>query len=636
MKRVLFGFVSLCALASACSKGGDRAAAPETDAAPVAAGEPAADAAAVSAAFDAKVDELTRIYFAELPEMATYNGAPATLAPGADAKLNDRSQEAEVNRRAAMERELAALKAVDDSTLDHRRKLTHDILVTQLENALGPTRAANYGSMLAVYGSWFAPYAVMQNSGPVVDVPNLMNAQQAVTNAEQAEAFLARLSAYGAMLEGVTGKVRHDAGLGVTPPDFILAKTRGVIAGFITPAPAENMLVASFAKKLADANVAGAEDFTVRAAAIVERDVYPASRRLADYLGELEKTASHDAGIWRLPNGLALYQAMIRQMTDTDLSADEIHQIGLDEVARIHGEMDAILKSQGYAEGPVGERMQKLGEEQRFFYANTPEGKAEILADIQKQLDEINKLVPQYFGLQPKYAVEVRAVPEFSQDSAPGGYYDSPALDGSRPGIYWINLRDTAIWPRFALPTLTYHEAVPGHHLQGALALGQDQPLILNVLYSNAYGEGWALYSEALAKEMGLYADDPFGDLGRLQDELHRAIRLVVDTGIHAKKWSREQAIEYMATTEGAHPEEVESEIERYIVWPGQALGYKMGMLKIQEIRKNAEAELGDKFDIRAFHDVVLKDGPVPIPVLEANVKAWVAEANGSSAPASP
>lgn len=625
-----FGALSLFALAAACAKAPESAPpAPDEKAAPDAASEAAA-------AFDAEVDALTRLYFAEMPEMATYLGAPADIAPGADGKLNARSFEADAARRQTMEGALARLKGFDETALDHRRREIRNILITQLDGALAPARAARYGAIFGVYGSWFTPYAVIQNSGPIVDVPNLMAAQQSAASPEEAEAYLSRLSAFGPMIDDVIAKMRKDAELGATPPDFILAKTQNVIKGFTASPPAENVLAASFAAKLEKAAAPDAESYVARAVDIVGSEIYPAEQRLYDYLGELMTTASHDAGIWRLPNGEALYKAMIREMTDTDLAADEIHDIGLKEVARITAEMDAILKAQGYAEGSVGERMTKLAEEQRFFYPNTEEGKAQILADIKGQIDRVNALVPEWFGLQPKFGVEVRAVPEFSQESAPGGYYDSPAADGSRPGIYWINLRDTAVWPKFAVPTLTYHEAVPGHHLQNAIALGQDAPLILSVLYSNAYGEGWALYAEALAKEMGLYADDPFGDLGRLQDELHRAVRLVVDTGMHAKKWSREAAIDYMVKTEGAHPAEAESEIERYVVWPGQALGYKIGMLKIAELRKLAAAELGEAFDIRVFHDAVLKEGPVPLPVLEANVRAFIDEAKGAGAPAAP
>ncbi|MEX0645285.1 MAG: DUF885 domain-containing protein [Parvularculaceae bacterium] len=627
---------SLLILAVACGQGARKegAEAPAAGAASSAGDAVAAEAAA--AAFDERIVALTRAYFAELPEMATYYGAPPDLAPQADAKLNDRSFEADAARREKMESLLAELKAVDEATLDARRKLTRDILVTQLDSALAPARVVKYGEIFGVYGSWFSPYAVMQNSGPTVDVANLLQAQQRVSTPAEAEAYLARLAAYGPMIDGAAAKMRKDAASGATPPDFILQKSQNVLAEFAKPPAGDNVLASSFKNKLAEAGVEGADAFATRAAEIVEAEIYPANARLSAYLGELKATATHDAGIWRLPNGAALYQAMIRQMTDTDLTADEIHQIGLDEVARITADMDAILKAQGYAEGSVGERMRELAKEERFFYPNTDEGRAQILSDIQKQLDAVNALAPAWFGVLPKYSVEVRRVPEFSEDSAPGGYYDSPALDGSRPGIYWINLRDTGLWPKFAVPTLTYHESVPGHHLQNAIALGQDAPLILSVLYSNAYGEGWALYCEALAKEMGLYDSDPFGDLGRLQDELHRAIRLVVDTGMHAKKWSREEAIDYMAKTEGAEPSEVESEIERYVVWPGQALGYKIGMLRIQELRKRASEALGSAFDIRAFHDEVLRDGAVPLAILESKVDAFIEAARRGGAPASP
>lgn len=226
------------------------------------------------------------------------------------------------------------------------------------------------------------------------------------------------------------------------------------------------------------------------------------------------------------------------------------------------------------------------------------------------------------------YDVQVRAIPVFSQESAPGGYYDKPSPDGSRPGIYWINLRDTAIWPSFKVPTLTYHEAIPGHHMQFAIAIAQDQPFIASALWSNPATEGWALYAEGLAAEMGLYADDPFDDLGRLQDEIHRAIRLVVDTGMHAMKWSREEAIDYMVANEGVEFSYAVSEIERYVVWPGQALGYKIGMLKIQELRRNAEVAFGDSFDVREFHDRILGVSSSALPVIEDEISAWISEAD--------
>ena len=581
-------------------------------------------------AFDAAVDALTLAYFDEMPEMASYVGAPPDLAPGAATRLSDRTPSGDAARRARMQVEYERLAAVAPDGLDRTRALQRESVLTLLDAALAPARLVSYGSFLGEYGVWFTPYALWQNGGVAVSIPGILEAQHQISTATDAEAYLQRLSAYARMIDGATAKLKADAEEGVIPPDFVIDKTRAVFAAFAAPAPAGNVLASSFAKKLGDAGIADAASLSARAIAIIETEIYPAGGRAIAALEAIRPAATHDAGIWRLPQGEALYAALIRQMTDTDLSASEIHEIGLAEVARILGEMDVILKAQGYAQGTVGERMRALAAEPRFFYPNTDEGRAQILKDIAGQLAAVDALAPEWFGALPKYAVEVRAVPAFSEASAPGGYYDSPALDGSRPGIYWINLRDTAIWPKYAVPTLTYHEAVPGHHFQNAIALGQDQPLILSVLYSNAFGEGWALYAEALAAEMGLYDSDPFGNLGRLQDELHRAIRLVVDTGMHAKRWSREQAIDYMATTEGAHPLEVESEIERFAVWPGQALGYKMGMLKIKALRKEAEAALGPKFDIRAFHDLVLKDGAVPLPVLEKSIRTWIEAQQGA------
>jgi uncharacterized protein (DUF885 family) len=280
--------------------------------------------------------------------------------------------------------------------------------------------------------------------------------------------------------------------------------------------------------------------------------------------------------------------------------------------------------------------MQALGAEPRFAYPNDDAGKAAIMASIQSQLAGVRAVLPQWFGTLPRHEVEVRRVPVFSQDSAPGGYYDPPAPDGSRPGIYSINLRDTSMWPKYAVATLTYHEALPGHHMQMAIAIDQKIPLIANALYSNPSGEGWALYSEALANEMGLYDDDPFGDLGRLQAEMHRAVRLVVDTGMHAMKWSREQAVDYMMLNEGAERAGVEAEIERYAAWPGQALGYKLGMLAIQDLRKEAEAELGDRFDIRAFHDRLLRVSSFALPVIDADLRAWIREEKAKGRAAAP
>ena len=340
---------------------------------------------------------------------------------------------------------------------------------------------------------------------------------------------------------------------------------------------------------------------------------------------ELPK-ARVESGIWAQPDGDNFYAYSVKQLGDTDLTPEQIHQIGLDEVARISQEMDSILKAQGYKDGSVGARMAALNGEARFLYEDSDAGRQQVLDDLNTYIAEINQRMPELFATQPPYPVEVRRIPVEIQDSAAGGQYTSPAMDGSKPGIYWINLRDIKANAKFDLKTLTYHEANPGHHWQVALNLAQEHlPLLRRVAPYNSYVEGWALYSELVAKEMGMYKEDPFGDLGRLKAELFRSVRLVVDTGMHAKKWTREQAIAYMAETTGTTESDVVSEIERYMAWPGQALGYKLGMLKIVELRSYAKEQLGDKFDIKAFHDLVLLGGAVPMSVLDTKVKNWVA-----------
>ncbi len=618
-------FAVLLLLASACSK-----APPETgETATAPAAEPAAalpsPAQQAEVDFSAVVATVTRRYFAMNPEMATYYGVPESLAgPERDSLLSGLSPEAETQRRAIAAAIVAQLEAVDSAMLDPREAIVHAVLLTQFRNASGPAQVVKYGAVFADYGNWFLPYPVTQLSGPQIAIPGILEKQQRVASSEDADAYLARLAGYDDAIDQVIAKIDADRKLGVVPPDFIIDKAIAVIEARSLAEPADHSLVTSFRKRLDDAGVDDSDAHVATTAHLIETEVYPANKRLVAALKDLRKDAGSEAGVWRLPNGEAFYRAMIRHMTDTTMDPREIHEIGLAEVKRITTEMDAILRAEGYTEGPVGERMSALGEEERFVYPNTEEGKTRLIADLNAQMAEIEPLLPQWFGILPKAKVVVKRVPVYAEQSATGGFYDAPAMDGSRPGTYWINLRDTAIWPSYSLKTLTYHEANPGHHLQTVIGMEQQSPILQTVLYSNAFGEGWGLYAEALAKEMGLYDDDPFSDLGRLQDELHRAIRLVVDTGMHALKWSREEAIRYMVETEGTHPSEAEAEIDRYIVWPGQALGYKIGMLQIQALRAEAEAAMGESFDIRGFHDEVLRNDAVPLDVLEAKIERWM------------
>ncbi len=623
MLRNALALTSLLVVSIGCGPRGEEQLPAEPRAAADAGIEESADSR-----FDRALDDMTRAFFFHHPELATKFGVSELAVPRTAHRLMSRSIPGETGRREELGAALDRMQAIDPEELTGGRSRTHAIVTTLMSGALAPAEVAEYGTTIDGFGFWYLPYTINQLSGPTVDIPNFLNNQQPVTNREEAEAYLVRLAAVQGALDGALENVRAAVAKGAIPPDFVVDKSLAVVESFVGAPPAQNVIYTSFLERLDAAGVEGAAAYAERAQAIIAGQVIPAYRRIGDYLAEIRPSAPHDAGIWRLPEGEALYAAMVRHMTDSERSPEEVHQIGLDEVERITGEMDAILRSEGYTKGSVGERMQQLNVEERFVYPNTTEGKAALIADARAQIDGISEVLPQWFATVPKYPVEVRPVPEFSQASAPTGYYNQPAKDGSRPGIYWLNVRDTAMHPRFALPTLTYHEAIPGHHLHFSTAVEQDSPPLVTAMWSNAAGEGWALYSEQLAAEMGMYEDDPYGDLGRLQAELHRAVRLVVDTGMHAKKWSREQAIEYMIAVEGVEEGTAVSEVERYAVWPGQALGYKLGMLKILELREEAQQELGDAFDIRAFNDTVLHVASTPLPYIEATVRDWIRQAD--------
>jgi uncharacterized protein (DUF885 family) len=479
--------------------------------------------------------------------------------------------------------------------------------------------------------SWMghSAFVVNQINGPTIDMAGALQNSHPISNEQDAKNYLSRLEKFGAALKAVEQRFVSDAATGWIAPKVLLEKSLAILDGYASGEVTEHVLYKDFAKKLDGLNGLTAEvkqQYLTSAALLVEQQVQAGYQQLAAAVrAELPK-ARTESGIWAQPDGEKFYAYSVKQLGDTNLTPEQIHQIGLDEVARISQEMDSILKSEGYKDGTVGARMTALNGEARFLYEDSDAGRQQVLDDLNKYIAEINLRMPELFATKPPYPVEVRRIPVEIQDSAAGGQYSSPAIDGSKPGIYWINLRDIKANAKFDLKTLTYHEANPGHHWQVALNLAQEHlPLLRRVAPYNSYVEGWALYSELVAKEMGMYKDDPFGDLGRLKAELFRSVRLVVDTGMHAKKWTREQAIAYMAETTGTTESDVVSEIERYMAWPGQALGYKLGMLKIVELRSYAKEQLGDKFDIKAFHDLVLLGGAVPMSVLDTKVKNWVA-----------
>ena len=561
------------------------------------------------------------------PEKVTYSGIPAdVVGENLNDKLDDYSPIGDARIRESIRTHYDQLLTFEREGLSEDEKTYLDVaMILAKRDARRLDGPGYYTTNFLGY----AVYPITQLSGAHMDIPKLLQSQHPMASLQDAEDFIARLKAFAGVLDDNSALLKRDEEMGFILPTFALDKTVAFIEGMITLAPEENPLYVVFLDKLG--RIEGLSDEQIvelpkEVLIVLSNEVFPAYQRMLEVF-EIQRPKSRgDAGLWAQPGGDELYAKMAEAMGDTDLSPEEIHQLGLVEVARITGLMNDILISEGYTEGSVGERLMGLAKEPRFIYPNTDEGKVKLIEDLNAQLDDMKARLPDYFITIPKADVVVRRISPFTEATDPGGFYDGPSLDGSRPGIYWINLRDTAETPSWQLPTLTYHEALPGHHFEVAQAVtATDRPLFRRLASFNSFSEGWALYAENLAEEMGAYDGDPYGNLGRLHGELYRAVRLVVDTGMHYKKWTREQAIDYMAEVTGSARSSVVTEIERYAVWPGQALGYKMGMLKIQELRARAEQALGEDFDIRAFHEVILGKGPMPMSVVETRVDDWIA-----------
>jgi uncharacterized protein (DUF885 family) len=471
-------------------------------------------------------------------------------------------------------------------------------------------------------------YPVNQLFGVQNEFPSFMANTHRLLAKPDCDYYLKRLDAlpkkFDQLLEGL--KVREERQ--ILPPRFVVEEVLKEMSDFIAKPAAENILATSFktrAAQIKELNDAEREDFQKRVELAVTNRIYPAYQKLIDYFKALQPKTTTDDGVWKLPEGDAFYAYALHENTTTTLNPDEVHALGVSEVTRIESEMRAILDPLGFAGTPTGEAMDKLGKSARFLFPNDDKGRADALAEYTRLINDATEHSKQLFLTTPRAKIEVRRTPEFKEATSSGAYYNPGAHDGSRPGIFFANLRDMNEVPKWGMPTLAYHEGVPGHHFQISIAQElKGMPQFRKVIPFTAYAEGWALYCEWLAKQVGWYENDPFGDLGRLQAELFRAVRLVVDTGIHAKHWTREQAIAYMREKTGMGEKEVTSEIERYIVMPGQACAYKVGMLKIQELRARAQSELGEKFDQREFHDVVLKNGALPLEILEEQVNNYI------------
>lgn len=519
------------------------------------------------------------------------------------------------------------LSALEHGRLDPIDRLHCETVLYAAERGLEGSKFAYGGGAAAGFSGGTAPYVISQQNGAVTSVPEFLNAQHTVRTADDAEAYLARITAFGRQIDEETQRIAADAGAGVTPPDFIAATTLGQLRRFRAVAASQQPLVASLAKRARAAEIAG--DWEGRAAGLVEQVVYPALTRQIDVFAKVTEHTSSVAGVQRLPDGAAYYRWALRLGTTTTQSPADIHRIGMAQNRALQAQIDALLTAQGMTTGTVGERVQALNRDPRLLYPDTDAGRADLIAYLNDRLAALRQLMPQLSHMPLRADVEIKRVPVDIQDGAALGYMNFAALDGSRPAIYYVNLKSTGLWPKYQLPTLTAHEGVPGHAWQGAYLAEHhaDVPLISSMMGFNAFVEGWALYAEQLADEHGLYADDPFGRIGYLQAQQFRACRLVVDTGLHAMAWTRGQAVQFLTEQTGKGEAAMTSEVDRYCASPGQACGYKTGHNEILRLRQKARTALGDKFDLAAFDDVVVQTGGVPLPILGRSVDAYVRKA---------
>nr|WP_320125561.1 DUF885 domain-containing protein [uncultured Shewanella sp.] len=560
----------------------------------------------------------------ESPETLTSLGFLESVGiTGHNAELDDDSPEA-MDKTFAQVRDLReTLLSYSDADLDENQRISKDIALYLADFALvsEPYRYHNY-PLNQLFG--------VQNG-----YPSFMQAQHQVHTVGDAENYLSRLQKvklkFAQTLEGL--KIREAKG--IIPPKFVIERVLTEMNDFVATPIQDNILYSSFKTKLADTDISADEQARLLAAAEadIKGYVHPAYQLFIDYFSQLQAKAGTDDGYWALPNGDLAYEQLLKFFTTTNYTADEIHAKGLAEVDRIQSEIMTILAAEGYdvSQG-FSVAIEALAADPKFYYEDSDAGRAQILVDYQQILDEVNAGLGDAFRIRPEAGMEVVRIPEFKEKTAPGAYYQQPAIDGSRPGRFYANLYDIKATPKYGMRTLAYHEGIPGHHFQIAVAMElEGMPLIRKMAPFTAYIEGWALYSERLAWELG-FQKDPFDNIGRLQAELFRAVRLVVDTGIHHSRWTREQAIDYMKKNTGMSDRDVTAEIERYIVMPGQATAYKVGMMKILELREKAKLALGDKFDLRDFHDVVLKNGAVPLDILETLVDRYIADKNSTDA----
>jgi uncharacterized protein (DUF885 family) len=567
------------------------------------------------------LDEIADAILTEYPENASFRGVDTGPRQALKHRLTDRSDKAAADRAAACRDRLARLKTLDRSKLTGLDAVNYDCTVVTHQQALDGSKFG-YGDNFVLHALWcenISPYAATQMTGDFQSVPDFLDSMHAIETSQDADAYVDRLDVFGAALDQESERLVADQARGVAAPDFILDNLLGQLHRFLAQPTAGWGLVTSVTRRAKEKGLS--EEYAAKALAIADKAVRPAIERQAETLKAIRLKATPDAGVWKLPDGEAYY-AWLLQVGAGDFSADELHKIGVEQNAALEDQMDGLLRAHGLTHGTTGARMAELGKSRKFLYPNTDKGREDLIDYLNGRIAAMRPKLKDAFHTRPDAKAIVRRVPPDIEAGAPNGYEEDGPLDGSRPATYYINLMDTANWPRFALPTLTFHETIPGHVWQGAYSSGL--PLIRSLLEFNAYAEGWALYAEQLGDELGLYADDPFGRLGYLQSMQFRACRLVVDTGVHAKRWTRDHAIAYLRDHTGRPEAAMRSEIDRYCAVPGQACGYKVGHTEINRLRAKAKTALGPKFDLAAFNDEMVTSGSVPLSVLGRMVDGFV------------
>ncbi|MBB5716471.1 uncharacterized protein (DUF885 family) [Sphingomonas aerophila] len=577
-----------------------------------------AAAGSADAALTAALDSFVAATLDDSPTTVTSLGLDVGARSAAKSRLDDGALAAVARRKATTTAQLARLRTIDRTALSPARALDYDAALYDLAATDAANRRFSYGGTGA--GS---PYVLSQLNGAYASVPDFLDSQHTIETSADAEAYLARLDGLASLMDQEVERVRHDGSLGVVPPDFAIDGALAQMKVLRQPA-AKSSLVTSLVSRTATKRISG--DWQARAVAVYEKRFLPALDRQMALLASLRPKAVHDAGVWRLPDGDAYYAASLRAQTTTDLSPDEVHRMGLDVTRELSARADVLFRRLGMSQGTVAERYAVLFKDPKYLYPNTDAGKAKEIADLNALVQAMQKRLPSQFATLPRTPLEIRRISPATEAGA-STHYTEGSLDGTRAGIYWLNLRDTAEAPFWDMPTTTFHEGIPGHHLQITLQRESDLPMYRKMLFFGAYVEGWALYAEQLADEMGFYKDQPAWELGYIHDALLRSGRLVVDTGIHSKRWSREKAVKTLSGIDGDPISLSGQEIERYAVSPGQACSYMVGKVTILRLRDKAKTALGSRFSPGRFHDALLLGGPLPLLVLERRVDEYIASA---------